>query len=297
MKIEFINMTHSVPQTVMIAVHTKYGVVLYANDYKFDSAPVFGDKPNFARLKKLHVRVLIVDSLYAHSPIKTPSEAIAREMLKDVLLGVNSEGKAIVITTFSSHLARLKSVVEIGKMMGRKIAFVGRSLAKYVQAAENIGIVNFSKSVEIVKYGGKAKKFFSKIKNPEKYLFVVTGHQGEPKAILARMIYTGLFPFKEEDHVIFSCKTIPVDINYENRAKLEAALKQKHIRIFSDIHVSGHAAREDHRDLLHLVTPEHIIPTHGDQEMREALKDLALDMNYELDKIHLLNNGQILRLT
>ena len=74
-------------------------------------------------------------------------------------------------------------------------------------------------------------------------------------------------------------------------------MKQKHIRIFSDIHVSGHAAREDHRDLLHLVTPEHIIPTHGDQEMREALKDLALDMNYELDKIHLLNNGQILRLT
>jgi len=290
--IEFINMTHSVPQTVMIAVHTKEGTVLYANDFKFDSAPILGDKPNFKRLKELKVKALILDSLYAPYDKKTPSESIAREMLKDVLLGVDSKGHAVIITTFSSHIARLKSILEIGKKLNRKIVLLGRSLSKYVTAAENIGLVNFSKQVQMVKYGSKVNSFFSKIKHPEKYLFVVTGHQGEPKAVLAKMVYQNMFKFKQDDQVIFSCTVIPTPITKQNRADLESALRQKHVRMFKDIHVSGHACREDLRDFINMVKPEHIFPAHGDKHMVEAMRDLALEMGYKVDQIHILHNRQ-----
>jgi ribonuclease J len=96
-KIEFINMTHSVPQTVMVAVHTPEGVVLYANDFKFDNHPTLGKKPNYKRLEEIGkkgVKVLICDCTRARQPIKTPSELVAREMLRDVMLGVESKNKS-----------------------------------------------------------------------------------------------------------------------------------------------------------------------------------------------------------
>lgn len=291
--IEFINMTHSVPQTVMIAVHTKYGTVLYANDFKFDNCPLLGGKPNFERLKQLKVKVLICDCLYAALEMKTPSESIAREMLKDVLLGTHSDGRAIIVTTFSSHLARIKSIIDIGKILDRKVVLLGRSLAKYVGAGQAVGIIDFQKDVEIAGYGSKVRKFLKKVKNPEKYLFIATGHQGEPKAVLSRMV-SKLFNFKPEDYVVFSCKVIPTQTSIENRKRLEQELKEKHVRIFKDIHVSGHACKEDHRDLLNLVKPEHIIPTHGNMEMLNAYKALALELGYASENIHILTNANVL---
>lgn len=294
---EFISVTHSTPETVIIAIHTPYGTVVYANDFKFDNAPTLGKKPNFNRLKQIApVKVLILDSLYAHYAGKTPSESIAREMLRDVLLGTDSTGKAVIVTTFGSHIARLSSIIQIGQKLNRKIVFIGRSLAKYCEAAENVNLVKFSKQVQFVKYGSMARKFFERLKRPDEYLLVVTGHQGEPNAVLSRMIYQGLYKFREEDHVIFSCKVIPTPVNIENRKKLDAALKTKKVRLFTDVHVSGHAYREDHRELIHLVQPEHVIPTHGEPFMLEALKSLALEMNYKEDKVHLLHNGDRLKI-
>ena len=171
--IEFVNITHSVPQTVIIAVHTPYGTLVYANDFKLDNAPTLGDKPNFKRLKQLGekgVKALIVDSLYADTAMKTPSESIAKEMLKDVLLGVNSKGKAVIITTFSSHIARLRSIAELGKKLRRRIVFIGRSLNKYLGAAQRAGILDMSKKADFVRYGNKVEKFFKQVKHPEKYL-------------------------------------------------------------------------------------------------------------------------------
>jgi ribonuclease J len=130
-EVEFIAMTHSVPQTVMIIVHTPEGAVAYANDFKFDNAPLLGLKPNYERLRDLKPKVLIMDSLYALQHKKTPSESIARELLKDVLLGTGFDGKQnVVVTTFSSHIARLKTIEELGQKMDRKVVFLGRSIAK-----------------------------------------------------------------------------------------------------------------------------------------------------------------------
>ncbi|MBD3164800.1 RNase J family beta-CASP ribonuclease [Candidatus Woesearchaeota archaeon] len=304
LKIEFINITHSTPQVVIAALHTREGTLIYANDFKFDNHPIIGKKPNYERLRKIGkagVKCLIVDSTRAGHPVKTPSETVAREMLRDVLLGVDSKGKAVIVTTFSSHLARLKSIVEFGVKMNRKIVFLGRSLAKYTEAGENIGLVKFSGRVEIVKYGNKIKRKLSQVmkQGPEKYLLVVTGHQGEPKSTLSRMVKKGInFKFRPEDHVIFSCRIIPSQINVINRKKLEDELMHRGARIFRDIHVSGHAAKEDLRDMLTMLSPQHIVPAHGNLDMKMSLANLAIEKGYEMEKsIHILKDGETLKLS
>jgi ribonuclease J len=295
-EIEFINMTHSVPQTVMILIKTKYGDVLYSNDFKFDNNPTLGRKPNYKALKKIgasgNLKALIVDSLYADDMRKTPSEAIAKEMLKDVLLGTNSENKSVIVTTFSSHIARLKSIISLGKKMNRKIVLMGRSLTKYVKAAENIGLVDFSKDCKVVTYGSQIRKFFKKASHPEKYLFVVTGHQGEPNAVLGKLVNKKWLKFKQGDHVVFSSSIIPVEQNFINREALETELIKHKVRIFKDVHVSGHAGREDLRDLLDLVKPKFVIPAHGTKKKSLAMEELSLETGFNKEKIRILKNGQ-----
>lgn len=291
LEVEFINVTHSTPHTVLVAIHSKYGTVLYANDYKLDKNPTLGEKTNLKRLSKMKVKVLIVDCLYSTNPTRTPSELVAKQMLKDILLDSNNKGRSIFVTTFSSHIARLKSIKELGAKMGRKVIFLGRSLSKYASSAENAGVTKFT-DVEIVRYGNKVRKFLNKIENPHKYLFVVTGHQGEPKATLSRILNENLFDFRSGDMVIFSCQIIPVRINFDNRAVLEGILKKKGVRIFRDVHVSGHASLEDQRDILGIIQPEHIIPVHGDRPRMEAMKVMAIEEGYKEEKIHLLRNGE-----
>ena len=212
------------------------------------------------------------------------------------MLGTDSTGKAIIVTTFSSHIARLSSIVEFGKKLNRKIVFLGRSLAKYVHAAESIKLVNFSKHVEIVKFGKQIKKKLKSIdkEGREKYMLVVTGHQGERKATLSKIVNKEFeFKLNPEDHVIFSCAVIPSPTNIENRKVLEEDLEKYNVRLFTNIHVSGHAAREDLRDLINLIEPENIIPAHGDESMKKAFVELAVEKGYKLNKsIFMMKDGE-----
>ncbi|MBT4936260.1 MBL fold metallo-hydrolase [Candidatus Woesearchaeota archaeon] len=294
--VEFVNVTHSIPHATLIILHTPEGSVMYANDYKFDRQPTLGKKPNFERLKELGdkgISLLIMECLYAHEHRKMPSESVAKQMLKDVLLGVQSEGKGMIVTTFSSHIARLKSIIEMGKKLNRKIVFLGRSLSKYVTAAQNIELVNFEKDVKLIGYRDKIDKMLHKImkEGKEKYLIVCTGHQGEPKAILSRLAKGHeSFRFESGDIVTFSCSVIPVELNKENRGRLEQNLRNKNVRIFTDVHVSGHGAREDHRDLLELVRPKNIIPSHAGKEKAEMLKELAAQLGFK--KTHIMVDGK-----
>ena len=305
LKIEFINITHSTPQTVLIAIHTKYGIIFYANDFKLDNYPVIGAKPNYDRLKHLaekeNVLLLIMDSLYSNSEGKTPSEKVAKEMLKDVLLGTKSEGNLIIITTFSSHIARLKSIIEFGKNLNRKIVFLGRSLFNYVKAAEASGIVNFSKNVEIIGYRSLVKKKLREIEKQGRrnYFIVCTGNQGEPDAILTKIANKKDIQFEllPNDVIIFSCRTIPTEMTIKNRENLEKRLKQFHARIFKEVHVSGHAFHEDHREIINLLKPKHILPIHGDHEITKGLEILALELGYKLNKtVHLGEDGKIIEI-
>ncbi len=297
-KIEFIATTHSTAQVVMIAVHTKYGVLIYTNDFKFDNHPCLGLKPNYKRLRELGkkgVLALMVDSTRADQVTKTPSESVAREMLKDVMSVIKYADKGIVLSTFSSHIARLKSIVELARQVKRrKVVIMGRSLHKYITAAENIDLVNFSEEVELIKYSAQAKSRLRQIENNrEDYIVIMTGHQGEKNAMLTR-IARGEMPFKFEkgDFVIFSCTVIPTEQNIQDRKELEMDLKEYGVRIIKDVHVSGHAAREDIRELISMTKPKNIIPSHGHKQKVKAVVDIAEKMGYKSGKdILILKNG------
>jgi len=297
-KVEFINMTHSTIQSSLIAVHTPEGVVAYANDFKLDNSPVFGDKPNYQRLKelaKIGVKALIVDSLYSHDDRKTPSEKIAKGLLEDVFFSTDNRKSGMVVTTFSSHIARLKTIAELGNKLNRDVVLLGRSLNKYVTAANKIGKAPFMRDVQMISYRKQIEKVLTKINhNRSNYLLLCTGHQGEPGSVLDRIARDQL-PLKlnSNDHVIFSSKTIPTPISEANRFELGKRLKKHNVRIFDNIHVSGHGGREDIRDLITLLKPEHIIPSHGDLKKQAGTTELAQEMGYHLHKtVHPMQNGQ-----
>ena len=298
LEIELINTTHSTPQSAMVATHFREGTALYANDFKFDNTPIVGKKPNYERLKQLgkeNVNLLIMDSLYSNSYQKMPSEKVARQMLEDVMLGTENSNNAIFVTTFASHIARLKSIIEFGKSIDRKILIFGRSMSKYILAAKKVGIIDLEESAELMAYAGKIRKSLKQIEEKrEKYLVICTGGQGEPESILSKLAAQRLkFNFKPSDHVIFSNRVIPAPINIANRERLEANLKASKVRIFKDIHVSGHPGREDLRDLITMVKPRNIIPSHGNMPLVNGALELSQELGFSLNKdLHLMTNGQ-----
>ena len=301
-QIDFINITHSTLQTSMIALHTPEGVILYANDFKLDNTPILGLPPNYDLLKKIAkegIKAIIVDSLYSGIERKTPSEKIARALVEEVLLTIKNENSAIFVTTFSSHIARLKSIVDFGKKLDRKIYFMGRSMKKYVSASINVKMCPFQKDIQMVSYKNQLDSVLKKIeKDRENALIVCTGHQGEPGSIMDKLSRGNLpFNFHQGDNVIFSSKTIPSPINVENRAQLDKRLKKSGVRIFDNIHVSGHPGREDLRDLITMITPQNIIPAHGSLMHTTPMCELAKEMGYKSGKdCHLMTNGQRLKL-
>lgn len=300
--VEFLNMTHSTLQTSIIAVHTPEGIVLYANDFKLDNTPILGEPPNYKRLKeltKIGVKALIVDSLYAPDDRKTPSEKIARGLLEDVFFTTENRNSGIVVTTFSSHIARLNSIAQFGRRLNREVVFLGRSLNKYMTAAKNIGKAPFAKDVKLVTFSNQLQRECKHInKNKKHYLIVCTGHQGEPGSVLDRISKNELpLNLARDDHVIFSSKTIPTPINEVNREQLEKRLKKRQVRIFDNCHVSGHGGREDIRDLIKITNPQHVIPSHGDLKKLDACAELAEEMGYARNKtVHVMQNGKVIEL-
>lgn len=276
--IEFINITHSTPHAVIVAVHTPEGTVVYANDFKFDDTPILGDAPNKKRLDELkNVKVLILDSLYSHMEGHTPSESVARDKLKEIIETYSKKDNIIIATTFSSHIARLKTLVELAKKVGRKPIFLGRSLSKYVYAAQDAGLVRFEDDCEIVKYSSKVKKALRRMNRDgaNKYLIICSGHQAEPRATLTRMIGENLLNLDTNDVVIFSSTVIPNEINFRNREKLESEIKKTGATLFTNIHSSGHASQEDIKELIELVNPENIIPAHADIKRTADMGDFC----------------------
>lgn len=301
-EVEFLNITHSTLQAAVIVVHTSKGAILYANDFKFDNTPILGKRPNYERLKEIAkegVLALIVESLYADDERKTPSEKIARGLLEDVLLTTANQDACLIVTTFSSHIARLKSIVDIGKQLDRDIIFLGRSLYRYVSAANRIKLVPFMKDIKLLSYKSQVERALKKVsKDRTKYMLVCTGHQGEPGSILDKFV-KGILPFKfmSRDHVIFSSRIIPSPINMANRKQLEKKMKEKGVRIFTDVHVSGHCGREDLRDMIEMLQPKNIIPAHGEMQKLTALAELATELGYKLGKtVHILQDGQKLNI-
>ncbi len=300
-KIEFIHSTHSIPQSSFVALHTNEGVFFYALDFKLDNYPIIGSPINYKKLREVarkRIKALVVDSLYSGTNRKTPSERIARNLVEDALSSVRNKNSALIVTTFSSHIARLKSIVDFGKRTRREIVFLGRSLYRYVKSAIKVNQCPFQKDIKLLRYKNQVNSFLKKVeKNRGKYLIVCTGHQAEPGSVLDRIIRDETpFKLKAGDNVIFSSSVIPSPVNIGNREKMDKILREKRVRTQTDVHVSGHGAREDIRDLIEILKPKHIIPAHGSLKEITPMVELARELGYKFgENVHLSSNGKVLK--
>jgi ribonuclease J len=297
--LEFVKMQHSIIDTVMAVLHTKDGAIVYANDFKLDRTPVIGEPPDLARLRQIGkegVLALIVESTNIEKPGRCPSERIARDLVRDTMTSYEDDKNAIIVSTFSSHISRIKTIAECAHEIGRKPVLLGRSMERYSTAAEQLKLVAFPQSLSVFGNRRTVDRTLRHIMKTgkDKFVPIVTGHQGESGAILTR-IAQGDTPYKVEkgDKILFSAKVIPNPMNFGQRHLVETLLKMKGARIFDEIHVSGHAYREDHYELVHLLNPQHIIPSHGNIDMTGEYVRFAEECGYTLNNdIHLLRNGQ-----
>ncbi|SNQ61876.1 RNase J family beta-CASP ribonuclease [Candidatus Methanoperedens nitratireducens] len=298
-QIEFIRMQHSIVDSAFAAIHTPEGVVLYASDFKLDRTPTIGEPPDFQRLKKLGkegVKAMITESTNSGHSGKTPSERIARDLVRDVLLGTEETESGVIITTFSSHVARINAIIQAAEEMDRIPVLLGRSMERYLSIARDMKYIDFPKNLEIHGSRNAVDKALRRISQDgkKKYLPIVTGHQGEPDSILTR-IANGETHFKIDsgDKVIFSANAIPNPMTLANRYALETKLKMAGARIYDNVHVSGHASREDHWELLRMISPEQVVPSHGNMEMHSSYVEMAEDAGYVFgDTVHIMRNGE-----
>ena len=300
LSLEFINITHSIPQTVVVSINSKKeGKVIYGLDFKFDNRPILGLKSNYKRLEELrneNVILAVVDSVRSNSKRKTVSETVVKEMLRDIFIESNIENtQGIIITTFASHIERLKSIVELTKELGRKIIFMGRSMEKYTTAAQRAGLLDFKqKGVIICTSPREVNKWFDIAqKNKKDYVIVCTGHQGEPNAVLSRVVEKRTpFNLENNDKLIFSSEVIPTQINIEQSKILQTKLSNFQCQVYRDIHTSGHASKEDIKTFVDLIRPKNIVPAHGHIELKEGAIEACEEFGYKQGKtLHILKDG------
>jgi len=298
--LEFVHTTHSIPQAVNAVLHTSEGNIVYALDFKFDNHMMLSPPPDYKRLRELGnqgVLALIVETtrMTEKQQEKTHSEKVARIVLEDIMREKLNGNEGLLVTTFSSHIERIQAICNIARESNRKIMLLGRSMERFGSMAEKIGLLDLPKSASIFGSPKSVNRALARAEdNRSDYLLVTTGHQGEPDALLPR-IASGRTQFNVApgDNVVISAPIIPNPTNVANRNLMERRLKDSGARIYTNAHVSGHAGREDHRDFLRMLQPQHIIPAHGDLEMLSAYTELAEEEGYKMgNDIHVLRNGQ-----
>jgi len=305
-ELEFVNVTHSIIDAINPVLHTPEGAVVYGLDKRMDHTPVIGDPIDMKRFREIGregegVLCYIEDCTNAGRKGRTASEAVARRHLKDVMTSIEDYDGGIVATTFSSHIARVKSLVEFAKDMGRQPVLLGRSMEKYSGTAERLDFVDFPDDLGMYGHRKSVDRTFKRIMNEgkENFLPIVTGHQGEPRAMLTRM-GRGETPYElsDGDKVLFSARVIPEPTNEGQRYQSEKLLGMQGARIYDDIHVSGHLRQEGHYEMLDALQPQNVIPAHQSLKGFAPYVDLAEDMGYKVGRdLHVTRNGNMIQLT
>jgi ribonuclease J len=302
--LEFVNVTHSIVQAINPVLHTPEGAVVYGLDKRMDHTPVIGDPIDMERFREIGregdgVLCYIEDCTNANKKGRTPSENVAREHLRDVLYSMEDYNGGIVASTFSSHIARVKSIIEFAREIGRQPILLGRSMEQYSGTAKQVGI-DFPSDVEMVGYRRSIDQTLERIMNDGKgnFLPVVTGHQGEPRALLTRMA-RGETPYdlEEGDKVVFSARVIPEPTNEGQRYQAEKLLGMQGARVYDDVHVSGHLCQEGHYEMLDALQPQHLIPAHQNMSGFSGYVNLASNQGYKMGRdLHVTHNGNIIQL-
>jgi len=293
-EVEFIQVTHSIPDSIALAIRTPVGTVVHTGDWKIDQTPVDGRSFDFRRFSELGdegVLALLSDSTNAARKGFTPSERDVGRALSPIIQAC--PGK-VVITTFASNIHRLQQVVDIGARLGRRVGFVGRSVSSNVKVAEELGYLRLPPGVAIEPREA--------MKLPrDKVILIAGGSQGEPMSALSRIALDDHrdVSLDRGDLVIVSARRIPG--NERPIARLINHLCRRGANVMLDdtpgVHVSGHASREELKIMLALTRPRFFLPVHGDFQHLSQHAQLAEDAGIPRERILVAESGDIVSLT
>lgn len=291
--VESYHVCHSIPDCVGFGLHTPYGVVVHSGDYKFDNTPVDGKKPDYTKLAqfaKSGVLLLMADSTNADRPGWTPSESVIDDAFDKVFR--QAKGR-ILVATFASLISRVQQVANAAQKYGRKIAIAGYSMNEYVKMAIELGILNVPENLFV-----DLNKINSMSRN--EIVIMVTGSQGEPSAVLARMANGRhrQLEVEEDDTIVLSSHPIPG--NEEMVYRIINRLFQRGANVIYDpieaVHVSGHARQEEMRLLINLVRPKYFLPVHGELRHLNEHAKLAKKSGIPEDNVFVVENGHVLEI-
>ena len=294
--VEFIPVTHSVPNAFAIAVHTPQGVVLHSGDFKLDLTPVDGRRTDLARMGAIAssegVRLLLADSTNAEEHGYAPSERQVGSVLR--ALFADQHGRRIITSSFASHIHRIQQIADAAIACGRVVATLGMSMKKNVRLARDLGALTIpdASMVDIEEVDKLA---------PEKVCIISTGSQGEPMSALGLMASGDNRWLKvgEHDTVILSSHAIPGNEFNVNRV-IDGLLRNGAEVIHSgvaDVHATGHAQADELKTLLSITRPEHFVPIHGEYRHMVAHAKLAAAMGVPAPNIALCEDGDVITLS
>ncbi len=289
-EIDFVNVSHSIPESHALAIRTPAGTVVHTGDWKIDETPIVGGPTDAAKLKALGdagVLALIGDSTNAVRDGQSPSEADVAKTLADL---IRTAPRRVAVTTFASHVGRLRAVADAARAADREVVVVGRAMERVVQVARETGYLKGVQDFRGVESYGYLP--------PDKVLALCTGSQGEPRAALAR-IAEDEHPdvtLSRGDRVIFSARPIPG--NEKAIARVINGLVEQGVEVITDrthlVHVSGHPRRDELRQMIGWVRPKILIPAHGEALHLAEHADLARKAG--VPHVLICRNGDLVRL-
>jgi ribonuclease J len=289
-KIEFFRVNHSIPDGVGLAIHTPFGLVVHATDYKFDHTPVTGERTDFAALadySRQGVKILLSESTNVEVPGYTISEQAVGETFDQIFK--NAKGR-IIVTSFASQINRVQQVINAAHHYRRKVAISGRSMEDNVNIAVKLGFLKMPENIL------QDIRRISHIPDNE-VAILCTGSQGEEYSALVRMASGEHrhIKIKKGDTVVISASPIP-----GNEASIANTIdnlfREGALVIYGkavDVHVSGHAAQEELKTMIDLIRPEYFIPIHGDYRFLVQHGEIAKAMGVAAEKVLVIENGQI----
>ena len=293
MKVEFIRITHSIPDACALAIHTPVGTVVHTGDFKIDYTPIDGEMVDFGRLAELGnkgVLALLSDSTNAERKGYTLSESTVGDILDKLFLNCT---KRIVVATFASNVHRIQQIVNSAVINGRKIAVCGRSMINTIETARKFGYIEVPDNVFID---------IDEIKTypDEKLTIITTGSQGEAMSALTRMA-NGEHKKVEitpNDLIIISANPIPGNEKYVSKVvdDLMSIGAEVVYSALQDVHVSGHACQEEQKLMLSLIRPKFFMPVHGEYRQLIAHAETAKELGIPAENIFISNNGRVLEL-
>jgi len=289
--LEFINVNHSIPDAVAIAIRTNAGLIVFSGDYKVDLTPIEGapmDLGRLAELGKEGVLAFFGDSTNSERPGYVPSERIVQKTLEDIF--ERATGR-IIVASFASHIHRVSQVVEAAKKHNRLVGVAGRSMVRNVGIARELGYLDLPKEMMV------EARDMSRIPDSD-IAVLMTGSQGEPLAALSR-VAAGTHRSIEVgpgDTVVISAHPIPgnergVSRTINNLMKKGADV---HYSPLEAVHVSGHGAQEEQKLVLALLRPRFLVPVHGEFRMLRHHANTAMSMGIPEESIFILENGNTL---